>query len=105
MSGIAGIWGFGDEKILLPLSAMERSLKRRRPGIDASRWVSDNLAISYLPYQSGSKGRQHQQPFSTSDVIAVIDGRIDNRDDLRRALRPALDNLDLPDVELLANVY
>jgi asparagine synthase (glutamine-hydrolysing) len=93
MSALAGILNFGsgaaavNEYDLAKLGAM---LDSRGPdgGFDV---VSGNVGMSYRAFHANRESRLEAQPLlSREGHILTWNGRLDNRDDLIRQLRPAL---------------
>jgi asparagine synthase (glutamine-hydrolysing) len=79
-----------------------------RAADDVSIWRDGPIGLIARLWHTTPESRQARQPYHTaaSGLSIVLDGRIDNRDDLRAALRGHVDvDAAAADVELLAAAY
>ncbi|HEX6386492.1 MAG TPA: asparagine synthase-related protein [Anaerolineae bacterium] len=107
MSGICGLVNFDDSPVERELlMAMAQPVSYRGPdGI--SYWQHTCAGLAYLSQAITPESLVERQPLVSSDVVLVADGRIDNRDDLIRALGASgqLRTDSLTDVELILAAY
>ena len=88
MSGIAGIWNFDGREI--DRGVFDRVMLLMRPwGPDGTAtWLGGNVALGYGAFHTTPEAAGENQPLpdSTGRFRLVFDGRIDNREELRRDL-------------------
>ena len=89
MSGIAGIVYF-DGKPVDPgqVETMTAAIRHRGPdGIQ--HWRRGSIALGHCMLATTPEALHEAQPLSNEDesLVLVMDGRVDNREELRRALR------------------
>lgn len=108
MSGIAGVVYF-DGRSPAPgaLAAMTSAMARRGPD-GGGHWSGREAALGQCMLRTTPESLEERQPLPNEDasVVLVMDGRVDNRDELRRALlgRGALLR-DGSDAELALRAY
>lgn len=108
MSGIAGIYHL-DGRPVDPalLHRMTDAIVHRGPdGI--YHWMSGNVGIGHCMLQTTPESLHERQPLvnDSGDVVLTLDGRVDNRDDLRAALEGKGARLrDDTDAELVLHAY
>lgn len=89
MSGLCGIVHFGERPAdEAGLTAMEAAAAHRAPH-GVHRWLQDGCGLSHLASHLRPEEARTRQPVISRDerYVIVADVRIDNRDDLRAALR------------------
>jgi len=89
MSGIAGVISF-DGEVLEPglIEAMADSMAHRGP--DGIRtWSRGSVALGHCMLHTTPESLEETQPLANEDesVVLVVDGRVDNYDELRAELR------------------
>ncbi|HKS96501.1 MAG TPA: asparagine synthase (glutamine-hydrolyzing) [Terriglobia bacterium] len=108
MSGIAGIFNLdGRPAELALLRAMTDAVSHRGPD-SAGYWADGPVALGHRMLHSTPESLEESQPLldETGDLCLVLDGRIDNREDLRAAIEQAGGRLrDRTDAELVLKAY
>jgi asparagine synthase (glutamine-hydrolysing) len=113
MSGITGLYHLDSRppngRVLDPpsLERMSQAIAHRGPdGI--RQWISGPIGLGNLKLQTTPESVQEKQPLSNADasLCLTLDGRIDNRRELRQALdakgfKPREDS----DAELVLRAY
>ena len=88
MSGIAGLWNLDGREI--DRDVFDRVMLLMRPwGPDGTTaWIGGNVALGYGAFHTTPEAAAENQPLSDSSgrFRLVFDGRIDNRDEIRRDL-------------------
>ncbi|NOT56169.1 MAG: hypothetical protein HOP18_16335 [Deltaproteobacteria bacterium] len=108
MSGIAGMYHL-DGRPVDPtlLHRMTDAIAHRGPdGIH--HWITGNVGLGHCMLQTTPESLHERQPLvnETGDVVLTLDGRVDNRDDLRAALASKGAWLrDETDAELVLQAY
>jgi asparagine synthase (glutamine-hydrolysing) len=103
MSGICGIVEFGGRPV--EESAL-RSMAEAAPhrSVDGrSFWCDDQVGLASLSLIITPESQREQQPLTDGHITLVADARVDNRDDLIRALD--LTGHDPTDADLIAAAY
>ncbi len=105
MSIQGGIWNFDgrpvDRKLLRGFSEL---MKEQGPDGD-STYVNGSVAMLYRPFHTTTESRREKQPHITRrGFVLTWDGRLDNRDELKRDLSDCLDN-EPTDVDLVAAAF
>ncbi len=108
MSGIAGIFHF-DGRPVDPrlLEAMSATLAHRGPD-GAALWSDGSVGLAHRMLHATPESLRETQPLSdeSSQLVLVLDGRIDNREELRAAIESAGGHLrDDTDAELVLKSY
>ncbi len=108
MSGIAGIWNFDGREI--DRDVFDRVMLLMRPwGPDGTAaWMGGNVALGYGAFHTTPEAAAENQPLSdsTGRFRLVFDGRIDNREELRRDLSAkGVQPRDDTDAELVLCAY
>ena len=88
MSGIIGLWNpDGRQAAVEEIARMSNAIAHRGPD-GRPRLVDGPVALGYLHLETRSKPVPVVQPFADGDtgLAIVLDGRIDNREDVARAL-------------------
>jgi asparagine synthase (glutamine-hydrolysing) len=108
LSGIAGIINFDGTPIDgSVLKSMTGAVAHRGPD-GAGIWIEGSTGLGHRTLHTTLEGLQERQPLSdeTGKVHLVLDGRIDNRDDLREILAAKSARLrDGSDAELVLKSY
>jgi asparagine synthase (glutamine-hydrolysing) len=91
MSGIAGVFHLdGRPAAATDVAAMTATMAHRGPdGI--GHWASGPVALGHCALKTTPQALGETQPLraEAADLCLTMDGRVDNRDELRRALGPA----------------
>ena len=108
MSGITGIFHLDGSPVAHgPLEDMTAALAHRGPdGMD--RWVSGPVGLGHCMLRTTAQAVHESQPLrdESGELCLVLDGRVDNREELRRALGPRSRHLrDDSDAELVLQAY
>jgi asparagine synthase (glutamine-hydrolysing) len=108
MSGIAGLWNFDGREI--DRGVFGRIMLLMRPwGPDGTAtWLGGNVALGYGAFHTTPEAAAENQPLSdsTGRFRLVFDGRIDNREELRRDLgAKGVEPRDDTDAELVLCAY
>ena len=107
MSGLAGILRTGGDVSPRDLAAMTATMGHRGPD-GHGEWVQGPVALAHLLLRTTSVEVAGRQPLEdpTGQVVLTLDGRIDNRGELRSDLgRDAARLRDRSDPELLLTAY
>lgn len=108
MSAIAGIFFFHGATVEPELiGRLTDAMKRRGPDAQ-THWTSGSIALGHCMLRTTSESIDEHQPLTSQDdnLVLVWDGRLDNRDDLRRDLIAAGAILrDHTDAELALQSY
>ncbi|NBB87139.1 MAG: asparagine synthase (glutamine-hydrolyzing) [Bacteroidetes bacterium] len=108
MSGIAGIyWLDGRPAGSSEIEGMVDAMAHRGPD-GLSTWHEGALALGHAMLQTTPESLHETQPLvhRRGDLVLTADARIDNRDDLIRALRPPRpDGRPITDAELILAAY
>ena len=89
MSGIAGVIRFGGAPVEPGLiERMTGALSHRGPD-GVGHWVCGPVALGHCMLRTTPESLEESQPLANEDgsVVLVMDGRVDNWEELRRALR------------------
>jgi asparagine synthase (glutamine-hydrolysing) len=108
MSGIAGIFNLdGRPANLALLRAMTDAVSYRGPD-GVGYWADGQVALGHRLFHATPESLEESQPLldETGDLCLVLDGRVDNRQELRAALEQAGARLrDGTDAELVLKGY
>lgn len=107
MSGIFGLWNLNGrplDKIIL--AGMSGSLAHRGPDADES-WVDGPIGIGCRLFRVTPESLNERQPHvDPSGIVAVLDGRLDSRQELIDALSHRIEfPSGISDVALMASAY
>lgn len=105
MSGLCG--GIQFDRRPLPealLSRMARAAAHRGPdGIQ--HWQADGVGLTHLALHVTKYDRDDVQPVVADNLVLVADARIDNRSEVRKAVRPYLQSDTPTDAALILGAY
>ncbi|KAF0239669.1 MAG: hypothetical protein FD180_5202, partial [Planctomycetota bacterium] len=91
MSGLAGVFHLdGRPAASEPLGAVLARLAHRGPD-GCSTWTGGPVALGFQAMHTTPEAARERQPFVQGTRAIVFHGRLDNRDELRKALSPAGD--------------
>ncbi len=88
MSAIAGVIHFDGAPVeLASVKKMTIAMKRRGPD-GSKQWVEGSVGLGHCMMRTTPESLYETQPLTNEDesLVLVLDGRVDNRDDLRRSL-------------------
>ncbi len=88
MSAIAGIFNYDGMPVTAEaIGSMTRAMVRRGPD-GMSQWVGDSVALGQCMFHTTPESLEETQPWPNEDgsLVLVMDGRVDNVDDLRTKL-------------------
>lgn len=88
MSGIAGIWNLdGQPAASERIRCMTDAMAHRGPD-GAGRWVEGPVGLGHVMFRTVPEAEEETQPLVSEDgaVVLVMDGRVDNREEMIRAL-------------------
>jgi asparagine synthase (glutamine-hydrolysing) len=108
LSGLAGIINFDGSAVdSAVLKNMMEAVSHRGPD-GSGMWIQGFTGLGHCMLQTTPEGRQERQPLTDEDgqIHLVLDGRIDNRDDLRKILAAeGVHCRDASDAELVLKSY
>ncbi|MEK7469154.1 MAG: asparagine synthase-related protein [Planctomycetota bacterium] len=91
MSGLAGVFYFdGRPAGPEPLGSILTRLAHRGPD-GCATWIDGSVALGFRAMHTTPEAVHEHQPFVKGKLGIVFHGRLDNRDELRKALAPAGD--------------
>ena len=105
VSGIVALFdrtqaGIDESRITEMLSAIDHR------GPDGSGvWRGDGVALGHQQLQSTPESTDATQPYSDDGIVVTVDGRLDNRDELRRRLDLTETDGVVPDSHILLAAY
>ena len=107
MSGIAGIYHLDRKPVEKRELTGMLDLIAHRGGDDRGSWLGDHVAIGHVLRHTTPESLNEIQPLVSSAGHAVLaaDARVDNREELIRALGPRLVSKSSTDPELLMAAY
>jgi asparagine synthase (glutamine-hydrolysing) len=107
VSAIAGIIVF-DQAPLDPalLHRLTSAMARRGPD-GVSHWVGGNVGLGHCMLRTAVESEGEVQPLVDDErgLVVVMDGRLDNREELYRRLKPGIQPSGLPDVAFVLEAY
>jgi asparagine synthase (glutamine-hydrolysing) len=105
MSGISGIWNVDGRPLeSAHLSLLSAQLKHR--GLDGySFWISGSVGLSCQLTRNAPESASEVQPCVHENCVVVLDGRLDDRDELILALANKALNESTPSPKLIAAAY
>jgi len=89
MSGIAGIIHFDGAPVLPGLIEKMTSAMAYRARMASNHWVRGSVALGQCMLRTTPESLEETQPLANEDesLVLVMDGRVDNWEELRRDLR------------------
>ena len=107
MSGIAGIYDLRGEPVDPALVRRMTDAGTHRGPDGAGYWIAGPIGLGHRMLHSTPESLAEKQPCSTEagDLILVLDGRVDNRAELRAELETAQRLRDDTDAELVLRAY
>lgn len=104
MSGIYGIFAFQRPVARQELEGMGKPLLHCGPDAEGV-WLEESVGLGCRLLRVTPESAQEQQPLATGSVVVVLDGRIDNREELIAGLAATGVHAQSPDPELVAAAY
>ena len=104
MSSQAGVLYTDGRPISVHEGAMIRKLAADGDELAPTSWASNNVILAHIHLPLSSSGAADVQPYVTSSASITLDGRIDNRHELRLHLGHEVAD-DISDVALTLAIY
>src|SRR3954447_14301980 len=108
MSGIAGVIRFDGAPVEVGAGERMTSAMAHRGPDGVQHWASGSVALGHCMLRTTPESLHERQPLANEDdsVILVMDGRVDNWEELRRGLTARGAVLRTPaDAELVLRAY
>ena len=88
MSAIAGVVRFDGAPLAVDLVAKMTTAMIHRGPDDVAHWQRANVALGHCMFRTTPESLAEHQPYTNEDasLVLVMDGRVDNGDELRHAL-------------------
>src|SRR5690554_1825113 len=107
MSGIVGVLHLDGRPVAADRLAGAAARLRHRGPDGVATWHGEGIGLSHLAFHTTPEAERERQPQRSADGRHVLtaDARIDNREELYRALRPHEPLGELTDAELILRAY